>query len=102
MGTLNYIKRLYTSNHSSFIIVGMCFTFIVASIVSRSTAILDWVVFGIYKENFFNTQYAIIRSTMPMERYDVVTGIIAGLVAIPLWFHIEYLKSKKVLQQKNS
>ncbi len=33
---------------------------------------------------------------MIIGRYDVVAGLIAGLVAIPLWFRLEFLKSKKV------
>lgn len=95
--TMNYTKRLYTSDNYSFILANVCFTFIVATFVSRMTAIFDWIVFGFYRENFFNSTYAIIRSTMPMERYDIITGAIAALIAIPLWFHLEYLKSKKII-----
>jgi|SRR5690554_1577062 len=94
--TINYIKRLYTGDNYTFILANLCFTFIVASFVSRMTAIFDWIVFGFYRENFFNSTYAIIRSTMPMERYDIITGAIAAFIAIPLWFHLEYLKSKKL------
>ncbi len=96
-GTFSYIKKMYTSNHNSFIIVNFSFTFIVSTFVSRLTSILDWIIFGFYKENFFSSTYAIIRSTMIMGRYDIVVGLIAGLVAIPLWFRLEFLKSKKVL-----
>ncbi|WP_264229565.1 hypothetical protein [Acholeplasma laidlawii] len=95
--TMNYTKRLYTSDNYSFILANVCFTFIVATFVSRMTAIFDWIVFGFHRENFFNSTYAIIRSTMPMERYDIITGAIAALIAIPLWFHLEYLKSKKII-----
>lgn len=35
--------------------------------------------------------------TMPMERFDLVTGLIAGFIAIPEWFHLEQVKSKKML-----
>lgn len=97
--TFGYIKKLYTSDHNSFIFANLSFTFLVASFISRYTAIIDWIVFGFYKEKYFSSKYAIIKSSMIMGRYDVVTGIIAALVAIPLWFHLEHLKSEKELKE---
>lgn len=96
-GTFDYIKQIYKSEHSKFILVNFSFTFIISTFISRLTAIVDWVIFEFYKVRYFDTLYAKIRSVMPMERYDVITGINAGCIAIPLWFYLEYLKSKKIL-----
>lgn len=99
---LDYIKNLYLSKHNNFIFVNGCFTLIVASFVSRATAIFDWFVFGFYKEEFFQSRYAIIRSLMPLGRYDVITGIITAVIAIPLWFYMEYIKSSLQLKRDQS
>jgi len=93
--TFEYIKHLFHGHSSKFILVIACFGYIVSTFVSRFTVILDWIVFGIYKENFNDTFYAIFRETLPFGRYDILSGLIAFFVAIPLWFFLEYNKSKE-------
>ncbi len=97
--TLKYIKKIYSSDNYSFILVNLSFTFIVATFASRITVIIEWMLFGILKENFFNTDYAMIRSLMPFERFDVVVLFLAMIVAVPLWFYLEHVKSKKSLME---
>lgn len=99
---LEYTKNIYLSQHSGFIFVNGCFTLIVASFVSRTTAIVDWLVFGFYKETFFQSEYAIIRSLMPLGRYDVIAGVITAIIAIPLWFYVEFKKSSYQLKKHQS
>jgi len=90
-----YIKKIYTSHNTQFIFSISCFVFIVGSFSSRIMVITDWVVFGLYKTTFYETLYANIRMNLPFQRYDIIVGILVGLLAIPLWFFIEYRKSKK-------
>lgn len=91
-----YVKQLYRVESSQFIIAVSCFAYIFSTFVSRGIVILDWVVFAICKDAFFQTGYAIFREQMPFGRYDIFTGLISLFVAIPLWFVIECRKSKKI------
>lgn len=97
-----YLKELYLRGSLFFIIIIGCFSFIMASFASRGTAIFDWIIFGIYKEDFFQTNYSIIKLSMPLERYDVIVGLITVFLSIPLWFILEYKKSKKLILELGS
>jgi hypothetical protein len=94
---VDYVKKLYHGHTSMFIFVNTCFAYIISTFISRTTVILDWIIFAIYKEDFINTSYSMIRNMLPFERYDVYTGFIAFLIAIPLWFKLEYNKTKKTI-----
>jgi hypothetical protein len=91
----DYAKKLYLHESVTFIYIIGCYAFIVASFVSRIAVIIDWILFGIYTFEFYNTTYSIIKSLMPMGRYDVVFAFVSVFVAIPLWFRLEYIKSKR-------
>jgi hypothetical protein len=91
----DYAKQLYLHENMKFILIIGCFTFIVASFVSRIAVIIDWLIFGIYTYDFYNTTYSMIKSAMPMERFDVIIAFITVFLSIPLWFRLEFRKSKK-------
>lgn len=96
--TFGYIKKIYKSDNTIFILVNASFTFITTTFISRLVAIIDWIIFGIYKGRYFKTNYAILRSMMPFERFDIVVGVLVALISVPLWFYIEHQKSKKSIQ----
>jgi hypothetical protein len=93
----DYAKKLYLHESVTFIYIIGCYAFIVASYISRIAVIIDWILFGIYTVDFNNTTYSIMKSLMPMGRYDVVFAFVSVFVAVPLWFQQEYIKSKKSL-----
>lgn len=97
-----YFASLFKSKSSQFILINACYTYIIASFVSRGVAIIDWVVFAVYKEKFFQTGYAVFRSSLPLGRYDLVVTWTAIILLIPLWFILEYQKSKKLSLKKDA
>jgi hypothetical protein len=98
----HYFTSLFKSKSSQFILINACYTYIMASFVSRGVAIMDWVVFAVYKENFFQTGYAVLRASFPLGRYDLVATWTAIILLIPLWFILEYQKSKKLSLKKDA
>lgn len=92
--TFDYIKKLYRSDHFVFIFISLAFSFVYASIVSRLIVILDWIIFGIYESGFYSTIYSQIRGLMPLGRYDVIFGFLSFMIFIPIWYKLEYKKSK--------
>jgi hypothetical protein len=95
--TLNYIKNLYYGHHINFIFIHASFVFIYSTLIARSVVIIDWIMFGIYKENFINSWYNIIRDKMPFQRYDVLVLFICAFILTFTWYHLEYKKSMKIL-----
>jgi len=99
----SYFISLLKSKSSRYILIHACFTYIMASFVSRGVAIIDWIVFAIYKEQFFQTGYQILRASLPFGRYDVIVTWVAIIILIPLWFILEYQKSKNQnMKQKDA
>jgi len=98
---LEYTKKLYQSNNFIFILVNASFTFIVTTFVSRLVTILEWVLFGIFKENFFNSNYSKIKALLPFNSFGLVFSFITIFISIPLWFYLEHLKSQKMINHLN-
>jgi hypothetical protein len=96
----DYFIKLYKTDRTDYIIISFLTAFIFATFASRTTVIIDWVIYGIYQSDFFSTKYAIMRDQMPLGRYDVVVTFISLLLFVPLWFKLEYKKSKVVLSVK--
>lgn len=93
-----YTIKLYKSDAFKFMFISLAYAYVIATFVSRFSAIVDWIVFGIYKSNFITTGYAIFRSILPFGRYDVIIGLIVFLIMLPLWFYLEYRKSQQILK----
>ena len=91
----DYIKKLYKSDHYKFILISVIFSFVYATIISRLIVVIDWLIFGIYKSNFFHTTYYLVRKQMPLYRYDILLGLCSFFVCIPLWYILEYRKVKE-------
>ena len=89
-----YAIKLYKSDHHKFIFVNIASSFIYASLISRVIVIIDWVMFGIHTNEFFNTYYFYLRNQMPFARFDVIVGFSAFIILIPLWYIYEYRKVK--------
>ena len=75
-----YAIKLYKSDHHKFIFVNIASSFIYASLISRVIVIIDWVMFGIYTNKFFNTYYFYLRNQMPFARFDVIVGFSAFII----------------------
>lgn len=99
-GTFDYVKKLYKSDHFLFIFVCFAFSFVYSSIVSRSIVVIDWVIFGIFKNTFYDTTYSRLREIMPFGRYDIIFGVLSIFIFIPIWFKLEYKKSYKSIKKK--
>lgn len=97
----DYFKKLYTTDRTDFIIISFLTAFVFATFVSRATAILDWIIYGIYQSGFYETNYAMIRAKMPLGRYDIVVICVSLFLFVQFWFKSEYKKSKEVLKDKN-
>lgn len=93
--SFDYFKNLYKSDKNNFIVNSFVFAFIISTLSSRLTAIIDWLVYSFYKYNFKQSKYAIIRSKMPFQRFDFTVGLIMFVVALILWFKLEFKKMKK-------
>lgn len=93
---LDYYKKLYKTDRSNYIITSISFAFIFSTFASRISAIIDWVIFGIYRGNYPLTKYALIREKMPFHRYDVTIAFLSFFIFVILWYKIEYKKSKQV------
>jgi len=89
-----YIKNLYKSDHYKFIYTSIIFSFIYATLISRLVVVIDWIVFGIYKGAFFTTSYFKIRDMLPLNRYDVIVGLLFFFALIPTWYLLEFKKVK--------
>jgi len=96
--SFDYFKKLYKTNHYDFIIISVLTSFIYSSFVSRLVAIIEWIVYGIYQSDFYDTKYAIIKAKMPFGRYDILFIFIAFFIFIFIWFKSEYNKSNKLLK----
>lgn len=90
----SYIKYLFSSEHYKFIFISIIYAFVNASLVSRLIVVIDWLVFGIFKNDFFNTTYYYLRNLMPFGRFDITIGILAFFLFILLWYILEYKKVK--------
>lgn len=99
--SFDYFKKLYKTDRTDFIIISFLTAFVFATFVSRATAILDWIIYGIYQSGFYETNYAMIRAKMPLGRYDIVVICISLFLFVQLWFKFEYKKSKKILKDKD-
>jgi len=100
-GTFEYVKKIYLSNHFSFIFVSLAFAFVNASIVSRTIVVVDWIVFGIFENTFYSTSYSKLRTLMPFGRYDILLGVLSFLICIFIWFRLEHKKSTQCLSVGN-
>ncbi len=94
--TLDYINKLYKTDRTDFIVISLMTAFVYATFTSRLVAIMDWIVYGIYQTDFHITTYAIIRSAMPLGRYDISVALVSFVLYVLIWFKFEYRKSKKV------
>jgi|GEM_PF-2245809 len=101
--SFDYLIKLYKTDRTDFINISILTAFIFATFAARTTAIIDWIIYGIYQSGFYSTKYAMIRAEMPLGRYDVVVIFISLFLFVPLWFRLEYKKSKEILkcQEKN-
>lgn len=97
----DYFKKLYKTNRSDFIIISILTSFIYSTFASRLTAILDWIIYGIYQSGFYDTKYAIIKTKIPFGRYDVLVIFITFFIFILIWVKSEYNKSNKYLQRED-
>lgn len=95
--TFDYVKKLMSLDKSSFIFVSFSFAFIMSTLSSRLVAIIDWIVFGIYQGKFYQTKYAILRSKMPLGRFDLVVIILIFIVSLIIWYKLEYKKTKSII-----
>lgn len=94
----NYFKNILKSEKWNFMIVSLIFSFIISTFASRLTAIIDWIIYGIYRGNYHKTTYAIIRDKMPLNRYDIIVVPLAFILSFIIWYKIEYKKSKELRQ----
>lgn len=97
--SFDYVRKLYKSDHYRFIFVSLAFAFVYASIVSRIIVVIDWIVFGIYDYDFPYTIYSKLRDLMPFGRYDIIFGILSFFILIPIWYRMEYKKSKTLCEK---
>lgn len=95
--SFDYIKKLFQSDRTDFIVLANITAFVYATFASRLTAILDWIIYGIYQDNFDKTQYAIVRSMLPFDRYDTLVIFVSFLIFLLLWFKVEHQKSNALL-----
>ena len=95
--TLSYVKKLMASDKSTFIFVSFAYAFIISTLSSRVVAIIDWIVFGIYQGSFYQTKYSILRSKMPLGRCDLVVTILVFIIALIIWYKLEYKKTKNIV-----
>lgn len=95
-GFVDYSVKLFKNEKSDFILTSFVYAFIIASLASRLVVIIDWIIFGIYHESFKQTNYSILKSKMPLGRFDPIISIITLLVAVIVWYYLEYQKSKKM------
>lgn len=98
VGTFDYVKKLFHSDHYKFLFVSISFAFVYATLVSRLIVVIDWIVFGIYTNSFFQTLYSRLRDMMPLGRFDIVLGIIAFIIFLPIWYKFEYNKTKQMIK----
>jgi hypothetical protein len=98
--SFDYFKKLYKTNQSNFITISALSSFIYATFASRLAVIIDWIIYGIYQSDFYNTKYAIIKAKMPLGRYDIVVIFVSFFLFLFLWFRFEYIKSNGVLKSK--
>lgn len=89
-----YMVALYKSDHYKFLIASSFFSIIIGSFISRSIAILDWVLFGLFHEAYFESFYYHLRDQMPFQRFDILVGILSFIIVWPLWFKFEHKKIK--------
>lgn len=86
------------SDKNSFIATSFVYAFIISTLTSRLVAIIDWIIFGIYKSNFYHTKYAILRSKMPLKRFYPVVMILVFVISLMLWYKLEFKKQNKFKQ----
>ena len=91
---IDYTKKLMNSDKYNFMITSFVFAFIISTLASRLVAIIDWIIFGIYKANFYQTKYVMLRSKMPLQRFDLVVTVIVFIVSLMLWYKLEHKKQK--------
>lgn len=94
--SFDYFKNLYKSDKNNFIVNSFVFALVISTLSSRLMAIIDWIVYGVYKSRFKQTKYAIIREKMLLQRFDPVVGLIMFVVTFILWYKLEYNKMIKV------
>jgi len=98
--SFDYFKKLFTMDRTDFIYISYLTAFIYATFASRLSVVMDWIIFGIYQETFFSTQYSIIRNEMPFGRVDIVVALLSFLLFSILWYSSEFRKSKKILARR--
>lgn len=95
----SYVKKLIKNDNFSYILASFSFAYIISTITSRLMAIIDWIIFGIYGNDFYQLAYTNLRKKMPLGRYDVVVAVIVFVVSLVVWYRLEYLKSKKLIDK---
>lgn len=93
--TFDYMKKLMHSDKYSFIFTSFVYAFIISTLASRFVAIIDWLIFGIYKSNFEQIHYAMLRSKMPLQRFDPIVTVFVFLIALIFWYKFEFKKTKR-------
>ena len=100
--SLAYFFKLYRSHHSLFIVVSVFSAYIKSTLVARMFVVVEWLTFGIFEEAFLNSVYFTIRERFPLERFDVVFGLVLFVYFWLDWYRKEHLKAKDLVRKSKA
>lgn len=82
--TLDYVKKIYSSDSSKFIFTWFGWVFIYTTIITRILIIIEWLGVLVFGSAFFHSCYYKYRLNMPLERMDIPFMFIVFIILLPV------------------